>query len=486
MAIEKTLPHSIDTEQYLIGSILYDPASVAEVAGMIQPEDFYRDAHRTIFEGILAIDADHQPVDTPVLSAWLEERGKLEEIGGSFYLGSLVRRVLDEYLNPMPADYARIVVNLSRKRKLTRIAGEIAQLAMDEKDSDAAIAQAEALLRALALGKRSGYAEDITSITEEYLSRLERLQKQRKQGLVVGVPTGFADLDRMTGGLQKSDLITLAARPGRGKTALALTIARQVMHFCGELGYRTLLFSLEMSKWQLAQRLLSQESGVNQSQLRMAWLEQDEWDEVVHAQDRLPADRLWVDDEPGLTVEAVRSRARQHQSKHGLDFVIVDYMQLMTARKDDGSDYKSRVEEVDHISRQLKGLARELDIPVLALAQLSRAVEQRAEKMPQLSDLRESGGIEQNSDIVMFLYENPTAVPNYQGRVIDLVIAKHRNGPEGTVPLFFRPHLTRFESVDVTIAEEPPMPPKPAPTRTVPARAASRGQRAWNSDKEEA
>lgn len=484
MGLEKNLPYNLDAEKALLGSILYDPQVLVQLMPVLKPEDFYRDSHRTIYEAIVELDRGHQRIDIVTVAELLRERGQLEDVGDFSYLAELQGDTFEFHIRS-PEEYARILSWLSLRRQLIFVAGKIAALAYEEPKADIALAKSEEWLHALTLDKRDTHAYDMADVTAEYIERLDTIQKQRQQGIILGVPTGFADLDRLTGGLQKGDLIVLAARPGRGKTALALSIARQVMHFSTGLGYRTLMFSLEMSRWQLSQRMLSMESGVNQAFLRTAWLDEEAWVAVAQAQADIPVQRLWVDDDPGLSVQEIRSRARRHQSQFGLDFVIVDYLQLMSASKDDGSDYQSRVEEVDRISRELKKMARELEVPVLALAQLSRAVETRQEKIPQLSDLRESGGIEQNSDIVIFPYENPQAVATPSGRFVDLIIAKHRQGECGTVQLFFRPALTRFEDIEnpipgsTTVTEVRAVDPPPP---SLPSR--QHEDRAWN-DREE-
>lgn len=487
-SMEKLLPQSIEAEQAVLGTILsYGKRALVQVADILAPDDFYRDAHRIIYEAILELDRTHHPVDVLTVTDALREKDRLDDVGGGYYITGLIADQFELHLSH-PREYAQRVNNAAQRRRLIFAAGQIAALAYEQEQSDIALAQAEQLLRALALGKKTGQAEDMAAIGAEYINRLDALQQQCRAGTITGVPTGFTDLDRMTGGLQKADLIVLAARPGKGKTGLALSLARYVMHFSGGHGFKTLMFSLEMSKWQLAQRYFAMDSGVDQSRLRTAFLDQKDWDAVVEAQDRIPAGRFWIDDEAGLSVQEVRSRARRHQSEHGLDLVIVDYMQLMTAMKDDGSDYDNRVEEVDKISRELKNLARELNIPVLALAQLSRKVEERAEKVPQLSDLRESGGIEQNSDIVMFLYEDPKNTPTEQGRFINLIVAKHRQGEVGSVSLFFRPSLTRFDDIDVTVVESAPVATAvtaaPAQKQIATKKQAS-SRRAWNDPVEE-
>src|SRR5437667_9441742 len=277
------------------------------------------------------------------------------------------------------------------------------------------------------------------------MNKLDQLHEHR--GTIGGVPTGFTDLDRLTGGLQKSDLIILASRPGIGKTSLALSLAHNAA-----LKYYTSIavFSLEMSKDQLAQRLLSMDAGIDQQRLRTGRIEEDEWDRIVYAMDTLSESNIWIDDTAGISTMEMRSKARRLQAEHGIDLIIVDYLQLMQATIG-GKRNENRVQEISEISRSLKGLARELNIPVLALAQLSRAVESRQSKVPQLSDLRESGSIEQDSDIVMFIYRDDVYNPETERKnIADIIVAKHRNGTVGTIMPYFEVSKDRVHDLELT------------------------------------
>ncbi|MGZ3623279.1 MAG: replicative DNA helicase, partial [Ktedonobacteraceae bacterium] len=286
-------------------------------------------------------------------------------------------------------------------------------------------------------------------VLAEYMNKLDKLHERR--GSIVGVPTGFTDLDRLTGGLQKSDLIVLAARPGIGKTSLALSLAHNTA-----LKYHNSIavFSLEMSKDQLAQRLLSMDARIDQQRLRTGIIEEDEWDRIVYAMDTLSESNIWIDDTAGISTMEMRSKARRLQAEHGIDLIIVDYLQLMQATIG-GKRNENRVQEISEISRSLKGLARELNVPVLALAQLSRAVESRQSKVPQLSDLRESGSIEQDSDIVMFIYRDDLYNQESERKnIADIIIAKHRNGPVGEISLYFQASQTRFRDLELNSSAE--------------------------------
>jgi replicative DNA helicase len=278
------------------------------------------------------------------------------------------------------------------------------------------------------------------------MNKLDQLHERR--GTIVGVPTGFTDLDRLTGGLQRSDLIILAARPAVGKTSLALSLAHNA---AVKYQHSVAIFSLEMSKEQLVQRLLSMDAGVDQQRLRTGWIEDDEWERIVYAMGTLSEANIWIDDTPGISTMEMRSKARRLQAEHGIDLIIIDYLQLMQSVVGSSRRNENRVQEISEISRNLKGLARELDMPVMALAQLSRAVENRQSKVPQLSDLRESGSIEQDSDIVMFIYRDDVYNPESDRKnIADIIVAKHRNGPAGQVSLYFQANQTRFRDLELT------------------------------------
>lgn len=439
-AMERLLPQNIEAECGLLGSIIIDPEALSLVADFLRAEDFYRDAHRTIYEVMLHLYNQQRPADFITICDVLEGRQKLEEVGGASYITSLINQV------PTSGNvlyYGRIVERTATLRNLIRAAGQIAALAYEAEDDAAPIVeQAEQLIfaisqRSLSLGADASLAELLNS----YMTRLDQLSQQR--GSVVGVPTGFSELDRLTGGLRRSDLIVLAARPSIGKTSMALSLAYNAAL---RYGQRIGIFSLEMSQQQLTERLMSIETGINLQRLSTANLEDEEWGRVVEARDTLSDLPIRVDGTSVLSPIQMRSRARRWVVEHGLDLIIVDYMQLMqpsdtTSRR----KMENRVQVIDEISRNLKLLARELNIPILVLAQLSRAVESRLSKVPQLSDLRESGGIENNADIVMFIYRDEVYNPNTERRgIADIIVAKHRNGPTDTFCLEFEPQTTRF------------------------------------------
>jgi len=380
--VEKLLPQNIEAECGVLGSIIIDPEAIVQVSDFLHPDDFYRDAHRTIYEVILQLYEEHEPADFITICDELERRNKLEEVGGASYITSLINQV------PTSGNvefYGRIVERTAILRRLIHAAGQIAAIAYEEGDADIALDKAEQLIFNISQRHARSDFMHMRDVLAEYMNKLDQLHEHR--GTIVGVPTGFTDLDRLTGGLQKSDLVVLAARPGVGKSSLALSLAHNAaLKYHNSIAF----FSLEMSKDQLAQRLLSMDAGIDQQRLRTGRIEEDEWDRIVYAMDTLSEANIWIDDTAGISTIEMRSKARRLHAAHPIDLIIVDYLQLMQATIG-GRRNENRVQEISEISRSLKGLARELNIPVLALAQLSRAVESRQSKVPQLSDLRESG-----------------------------------------------------------------------------------------------
>jgi replicative DNA helicase len=398
--VEKLLPQNVEAECGVLGSIIIDPEAIVQVSDFLRADDFYRDAHRTIYEVILQLFEEREPADFITICDELERSNKLEEVGGASYITSLINQVPTsgnvEY-------YGRIVERTSILRRLIHAAGQIAAVAYDSNDADAALEKAEQLIFNISQRHaRSDFAH-ISEILADYMNKLDQLHEHR--GSIVGVPTGFTDLDRLTGGLQKSDLLVLAARPGMGKTSMALSMA----HNSAVKYQRSVaIFSLEMSKEQLAQRLLSMDAGIDQQRLRTGWIEDDEWDRIVVARDTLEEASIWIDDTASISTTELRSKARRLHAQEGIDLIIIDYLQLMQATIG-GKRNENRVQEISEISRSLKALARELNVPVLALAQLSRAVESRQSKVPQLSDLRESGCL--TGDTLVYLPDSGTYKP---------------------------------------------------------------------------
>jgi len=429
------LPFNIDAEQAVLGSLIIDPAAIASVHDFLWAEDFYRDMHRHIYEAIISLYRDHMSADYITLCDYLEQQRKLDMIGSS-YITSLINNVPTsgniEY-------YGRIVERDAIKRRLIFTAGQIAALAQSS-DEDVA-SQCQQLIFDVTQKRKRGQAQHIRDRLASYMNRLDAIHDANERGVVMGVPTGLVDIDGLTGGLQKSDLMVLASRPAVGKTSLAMTAAKNA----AKQGYRVAIFSLEMSADQLVQRWLADETMIDQARLRQGAIidADDEWQKIVEATGTLSDLPLWIDDTCAVTPLDLRARAQLIQAQYGLDLVVVDYLQLM---KGNGKT-ENRTQEVSAISRELKAIARELNVPVLALAQLSRSIEGRASKEPQLSDLRESGAIEQDSDIVAFLHVdevNEGLKFEHRPYIVTATVAKHRNGPVGQVFLRFIPRLTRF------------------------------------------
>jgi replicative DNA helicase len=431
----RMLPQSIEAECGVLGSILIGPEAIVQVADFLHPEDFYRDAHQTLYSVMLHLYEAHEPADFITICDALERRGKLEYVGGAAYVTSLINGVPTsgnvEY-------YGRIVAQKALYRRLIHASGEIAAVAYEEMEN--ALERAEQAIFTLGAASAPSEATTLAQVMTECLQRLDTVHSQASD--VIGTPTGFRTLDVSLGGLQSSDLIIVAARPGMGKTAFALNIAA---HAASEHQMNVGVFSLEMSRQQLGFRLLSLFTRIDQQRLRMGWVHDDEWERIIEQTQRLSESPIWIDDTPGLSVTTLRSKARRLHAQHSLGLLIVDYLQLMHATID-GKRPQNREQEVTEISRGLKSLAKELNVPVLALAQLSRAVEGRASKTPQLSDLRESGSQEQDADVVMFICREEMYNPeNSEAKgTADIIIAKQRNGPVGTIRLGFEASQTRF------------------------------------------
>ena len=436
--IDRLPPQSIEAEQSVLGAVLIDRDAMIEIADFLKPEDFYRQAHARIYAVMLDLSERREPIDIVTVSESLERGGDLEAIGGRSYLGTLS--------NSTPtavhaAQYARIVERKAVLRNLIGAAGKIAGIGYeDPAEISEAIDRAEAELFAVSERRVSAGFSPLKSLLHDAYARLDYLHAHR--GEISGVRSGFGDLDALTTGLQKSDLVILAARPSVGKTSFALNIAE---HAAVRDKQSVGIFSLEMSKEQLVLRLLSSVSGIDSQRLRTGFLEELDFARIAPAMNALSEAPIYIDDTPNISTMELRTKARRLQAEVGLDLVIVDYLQLMQSSvttKD-----ANRVQEVAEISRGLKALARELKVPVLALSQLSRQPEMRESKEPRLSDLRESGSIEQDADLVMFLYrekERGSDDQQAEGEVVKLKLAKHRNGPTGEIDLWFKKAQTRF------------------------------------------
>lgn len=427
------LPHSREAEEAVIGAVLINPEVYYDLAQFLQPEDFYIHRLRFIWEAYVRLQERRVPVDSLTVSEELEDMGRLEEIGGPAYLTALLNQVP----TTLHAEaYGKIVEAASVRRRLLTAANSIATLAYDESQTiDTVMGEAEKAIFNVGERKMRHDVRPIRDVLSEYYDHVDELARRAED--IVGVPTGFTDLDRILGGLQPSDLLITAGRPGMGKTALMLTIVSNAALIHKK---RVAVFSLEMSNEQVVQRLIAQQTGIDSQRLRSGKLTDEDWPVFNHSIEVLGDTRIYLDDTPALTPLQLRTKCRRLHMEYGIDLIILDYLQLMSGE----TRNDNRVQEVSYISRSLKQLARELNVPLMAAAQLSRAVEQRADKEPQLSDLRESGSLEQDADIVMFIYrdEKDPSMAN----VTHLKIAKHRNGPVGQVDLIFRNNLTKFEN----------------------------------------
>ncbi|MDP7644347.1 MAG: replicative DNA helicase, partial [Anaerolineales bacterium] len=387
-------PSNLEAEEAVIGSVLIDPDAYYEVASTLRAEDFYSVKHRWVWNAFTSLHDQHTPIDQLTTQEELDTHGQLEEIGGFAYLTQLVTRVPTAY---NVVAYGKLVEEAATRRRLIQAAGEVAKLAYDEKtDINEVVNQAEQTLFGVSEGRSSRDLTPIRHVAHEYYDHVQQLYDNR--GRIVGVPTGFRDLDKLLGGMQKSDLIVVAGRPGKGKSAFMVSVALNAARTHKQ---RVALFSLEMSNEQVMQRMVAQETHIDTHRLRVGNLEDEQMDSFIHSVNLLSDVGIYLDDTPSISAMQLRAKSRRLAAEVKLDLIIVDYLQLMVAdvRRD-----ANRVQEVSEISRSLKALARELHVPVLAGAQLSRGVEQRAGQLPLLSDLRESGSIEQDSDVVMFLH----------------------------------------------------------------------------------
>jgi replicative DNA helicase len=439
---ERTLPHNLEAEKSVLGAILINNQAFNQAAEVIDSQDFFRDAHRRIFEKMVVLTDRNDPVDFVTLKDELTRSGELDEVGGPAYVSALTDGV------PRSANvefYARIVKEKSTLRRLIQSANEVLVRAYDaEEDADTLLDEAERSIFSIAEGRmRSGFVK-LSELVAGGYEMLETLQNSR--GLVTGVPSGFVELDEMTSGFQKSDLVIVAARPSMGKTSFVLNIA---LNAAMDAGKTVGIFSLEMSKEQLFMRMLTSEARVDAHRFRGGFLGEQDYDKLTTAFARLHDAKVFVDDTPSAGILEMRAKSRRLKLEHGLDMLVIDYLQLMQGR----GKFDNRQQELAAISRALKILAKELGIPILALSQLSRATETRADHRPQLSDLRESGALEQDADVVMFIYREEMYQTGEDERrpevdgVAEIIIGKQRNGPIGSVNLAFLKQYTRFENL---------------------------------------
>ena len=439
---DKLPPQSIEAEQSVLGSLLLSKKAIIKIADLIKPEDFYRDTHRFIFETMLELFEKNEPIDVLTVSTRLEAKDQLEKIGGSSYLTTLVNFV------PTASNvvhYAKIVQRKKLLRDLIEAAYSITQSSYDEQEEiERILDQAEKSVFAVSQKSLKQFFTPIKSTLEEAFERIDALHKH-EGGALRGIPTGFVDLDNKLAGLQKSDYILLAARPSLGKTTLALDIVRNVaIKEKKTVG----LFSLEMASSQLVDRMLCAQANIDLWKLRTGHLsdkgEDNDFSRIQVAMGELSESPIYIDDSPSATVMEIRTKARRLQSETGLDLIVIDYIQLINP----SGNYNNPVQQVTEISRSLKALARELEVPVLAVSQLSRASEQREDKRPHLSDLRDSGSLEQDADVVLLIYREDLARKNSENKnIAEIIIAKHRNGPIGEVKLFFNQDKVSFENL---------------------------------------
>jgi replicative DNA helicase len=431
-----SIPHSREAEEAVVGAVLINPEAYYDVAQFLAADDFYIHRHKWIWEAFTSLHEQRIPIDMLTLSEELDRKNQLTEIGGPAYLTSLVNQVPSS-LNA--ESYGHIVEGHSIRRKMIDAANKIASIAYNEDSTvDHVMDEAEKAVFNVSERRLKHDLQPISAVLSDYYDRIDDLAKRDDE--IFGVPTGFVDLDKILGGLQPSDLLIIAGRPGQGKSGFLLSVAKNA-----GLTHKkhVAIFSLEMSNEQVVQRLIAQETGIDSQRLRNGKLREDEWPLFTHAIEVFSDTHIYLDDTPAITPLQLRTKCRRLHMEFGIDLVMIDYLQLM------GGDTRTdnRVQEVSYISRNLKVLARELNVPVLAAAQLSRAVEQRSDKRPILSDLRESGSLEQDADIVMFIYrpdqyEKETDKQN----IAEIIVSKHRNGPVGSVELIFRSALAKFEN----------------------------------------
>lgn len=431
--LDRTPPHQVEAEQAVLGAIFLDPQALYKVMEILKPQDFYKTSHQRLFQVMVELSDQAEPIDLVMVTEELQRRNWLEEVGGVSYLSDLADSV------PTAANveyYARIVAEKALLRRLIDTATRIVQSGYtSDEDVEAILSEAEkSILEIRDERTRDGFVH-IKDLLFTAYERIEALHNSGKE--VTGIPSGYRDLDRLTSGFQPSDLVIVAARPSVGKTAFALNVAQNVAVRGGET---VAIFSLEMSATQLVQRMLCAEGNIDANRMRTGSFREEEWEKLTMAIASLSQAQLFIDDTPGIHINQIRAKARRLKAEHGLGLVVIDYLQLIQ-----GHYRESRQQEISAISRSLKAMARELNCTVLALSQLSRAVEQRQDKRPMLSDLRESGSIEQDADLVAFLYrEDYYDHDSDRQNIVEVIVAKQRNGPVGTVELAFLKEYNKF------------------------------------------
>jgi replicative DNA helicase len=440
--MRKLPPQSVEAEMSILGGILLENEAINRVLDILVPEDFYRESHRKIMKAMIELNEHREPCDLITLTTVLKKRGELEEVGGGAYLATLVDFV------PTAANiayYARIVKEKAIARNLISAATEIVTDGYDEQSEiEQLLDKAQKTIFEISENRLKTPYFQLSAILKDTIRHIGELYEKKDH--TTGVPTGFIDLDEKTAGFQRSDLIIIAGRPSMGKTAFALNIAQYASMYA-EPRCPVAVFSLEMSKEQLVTRLLCSEARVDASRLRTGHLLEGEWEKVIHGAEKLFEAQLFIDDTPAISVLEMRAKARRLKAEHGIGMIVVDYLQLMRG----GGAPESRQQEISEISRSLKALAKELSVPVVALSQLNRGLESRTDKRPMMSDLRESGAIEQDADVIMFVYRDEVYNkdnPDVRGKA-EIIIGKQRNGPIGTVNLTFLGEFTRFENYAV-------------------------------------
>lgn len=445
--LDRVPPHNQEAEQSVIGAIFLEPQALITAAEIIMPEDFFRVAHQKIFQTMIRLSDHGKAIDVVTVTEELSAKKELEDVGGISYISEIANAV------PTAANighYAKIVEEKSILRRLIRVATTIVEDGYTREDEvEALLSEAERKMMEVANRKNAGDFQHIKDVLVETYDNIEKLHSRK--GDVTGIPTGFRDLDRITAGFQRNDLIIVAARPSVGKTAFALNVAQNVATKTDE---NVAIFSLEMGAEQLVMRMLCAEGNIDAQVLRTGALTTEDWRKLTMAMGSLSNAGIFIDDTPGIRVNEIRSKCRRLKQEHGLGMIMIDYLQLIQGS---GGSQANRQQEVSEISRSLKGLARELQVPVIALSQLSRGVEQRQDKRPMMSDLRESGSIEQDADIVSFLYREDYYDKETENQnMIEIIIAKQRNGPTGTVTLAFVKEFNKFVNIDWSQHQAPP------------------------------
>jgi replicative DNA helicase len=434
--LERSLPSNVEAERSVLGAILLDNRLCNQAMETLRRDDFYLEAHRRLFDKMISLSEQGRPIDNVTLGEELKRAGEYEQVGGVSYIAGLIDSIprLENIEH-----YAKIVKGKSTLRKLIATSNQIIATCFEQEDDpENIIDQAEKAIFNIAEDRMREGFQDVASIAHRRLEEIESMAGRAE--MITGIPTGFTDLDKMTAGLQRSDLIIVAARPSMGKTSFAMNVAQ----YAARTGFTVGVFSLEMSSQQLVSRLLCSESHIDAHRFRTGYLNREEWARLAEGLHRLSESRIYIDDSPGITVLEMRAKARRLKQEHGLDMLLVDYLQLIQGR----GRNENRTNEVSQISRELKMVAKELNVPVIALSQLSRAPETRTDHRPQLSDLRESGSIEQDADVVAFIYREEMYGQTEENQgVAELIIGKQRNGPTGIVKLAFLKEFTRFENM---------------------------------------